>query len=147
MRILLSIVLVWVAGVMAAAQEERPVPKDSARVSIAGCARGRTFIAGPPREHEPVRTQVEEGRRFRLAGPKALLNEIKLKERSMVEITGLVRRAQLEGPGGVSILGGRVRIGGTPTATSNDPRRNPGYNEAVLDVEAWRPLPEPCPDR
>lgn len=123
------------------------MPKDSTRVSIPGCVRGSTFIAGARREDEPVRSDVQPGQRFRLAASKSVLKDIEKQKGSMVEITGLVRKSQIA-PGGVSVLGGRVRIGGAaPTATSNDPARDPRYSEIVLDVESWQPLPEVCPSR
>ena len=148
MAFVLFIVLALTAGSRLDGQE-RPVPKDSARISIPGCAKGRTFIVGARSEPEPVRSGVQPGSRFRLSGQKKTLEEIKKQEGSMVEVTGLVRKSQLAGPGGVPIAGGRIRIGGGvprgPIYT--DPARDPGYNEAVLDVESWRPLPETCPAR
>jgi hypothetical protein len=130
--------------------QEREVPKDSARIAIPGCARGRSFIVMPRDTVEPVRSDVQPGRRFRLNGPKKLLEEIKQQQANYVEVTGLVRKAQLDPSQGVSIAGGRVRIGGGPVnrdPTQSDPRRDPRYNEVVMDVESWRPLPETCPER
>ncbi len=135
------------AGGLAAAQE-REVPKDSERISIPGCARGRSFIVMPRDEIEPVRSDVHTGRRFRLSGPKELLQAIKKVEANYVEVTGLVRKSQLHQSQGIPIAGGRVRIGGGPVnrdPTQSDPRRDPRYNEVVIDVESWRPLPESCP--
>ena len=64
----------------------------------------------------------------------------------MIEVTGLVRQADLSGPGGVSV--GGVRIGGgPPQAGVADPRRNMGSMDPVIDVESWRPLAEPCPNK
>jgi hypothetical protein len=34
--------------------------------------------------------------------------------------------------------------GGPPREPLGDPGRDVGYNEAVLDLESWRPLPESC---
>jgi hypothetical protein len=128
--------------------QERKIPKDSSRISIPGCSKGRTFIVAEAPEHEPVRSEIEAGRRFRLSGPKKLLKDIELHQGSMVEVTGLVRTGQLAGPGGVSIAGGRIRIGGgNPQAGMSDPRRDPLYNQVVIDVESWRQLPESCPAR
>lgn len=145
------ILLVAVAVMSASAlqAQERKIPKDSERISIPGCAKDRTFIVAEAPEHEPVRSDVEAGRRFRLSGPKKLLNEIKVHEGSMVEVTGLVRTSQLSGPGGVAIAGGRIRIGGAMPQGSiySDPRRDPLYNQIVIDVESWRQLPDPCPTR
>lgn len=141
-------VLLIVSGSVVAAQE-RKIPKDSALVTLQGCATGRTFIVGPRSEHATTNLEIEPGRRFRLNGDKKLLDRIKEGEDTMVEITGLVRKADLAGPGGIPLAGGRVRIGGA------DPRqpvggaaaRGPVYNQAVIDVESARPLGESCPAR
>ena len=148
MAFFLFIVLALTAGSRLDAQE-RPVPKDSARISIPGCAKGRTFIVAARSEAEPVRSDVQPGSRFRLSGDKKILEEIKKHEGSMVEVTGLVRKSQLAGPGGVPIAGGRIRIGGGPPRDPiyTDPARDPRYNEALVDVESWRPLRESCPAR
>ena len=148
----MQVVLLVALAVMSAAAlqaQERKVPKDSSRISIPGCAKDRTFIVAEAPEHEPVRSDVEAGRRFRLSGPKKILNEIKAHEGSMVEVTGLVRTAQLSGPGGIAIAGGRIRIGGGVPQGSiySDPRRDPLYNQVVIDVESWRQLPDSCPTR
>ncbi len=132
------------------AQEGKKVPKDSARISIPGCAKNRTFIVAATPEHEPVRSGVQPGRRFRLSGNKTLLNEIKKHQDTMVEVTGLVRQSDLAGPRGVTI--GGVRIGGGPPRAGmgggSSPRNEVvGYEEAVLDVESWRPMAASCPKR
>lgn len=147
-RILFVAAIVLASGALPNAQE-RKVPSDSERVSIPGCANGRTFIVGMPPGHEPVRSDVQEGRRFRLSGPKKILADIKIHERMMVEVTGLVRKGQLAGPGGVSIAGGRIRIGGSTPQNPiyADPRRDPLYNQVVMDVESWRQLADPCQER
>ena len=146
MRAIAIAAVLVLAGGLAAAQE-RDVPKDSERISIPGCARGRSFIVMPRDEIEPVRSDVQTGRRFRLNGPKKLLDEIKKVEANYVEVTGLVRKSQLNQSQGIPIAGGRIRIGGTPVHRdpTADPARDPRYNEVVIDVESWRPLPESCP--
>ena len=145
-RIIFAAVALLASMSVAGAQErEREVPKDSERIAIPGCARGRTFIVGEGPEHEPVRSEIQPGRRFRLYGPKKILDEIKAREAYMLEVTGLIRKGQLAGPGGVSIAGGRVRIGGEqPRVGMSDVRRDPMYNEVVIDVESWRALPAEC---
>ena len=60
--------------------QERPVPKDSQRLSIAGCARGRVFTVGRSPEHELRGTELQEGRKIRLEGPKEILAEIQRGE-------------------------------------------------------------------
>ena len=141
------VLLLAAAATTALQAQERPVPKDSERISIPGCARGSAFVVTEPASYELV-TDVAPGQRFRLAGPKDVLKDIKAREGSMVELTGLVRKSQRTGPGGVSIAGGRVRIGGAvPQSAIRDPARDPAYNQVVIDVESYRPLPDPCPDR
>jgi hypothetical protein len=131
------------AGVGLTAQE-RPVPSDSNRLIIAGCARNRAFVVGVPEGRENRATDVPAGRRFRLSGPRQVLEDIRLRQGSMVEITGLVKKSDMAGPGGVTFLGGRVRIGG---AMPGDPVRDPMYNQTVIDVETFQLLPDRCPTR
>ena len=129
------------------AQEEKPVPKDSVRVSIPGCSKGSAFVVTESPEGERQSIEIKAGRRFRLTGKKELLNEIKAREGYMIAVTGIVRRNDLEGPGGVSLGGGRVRIGGgAPVSGSGgDVNRAPQSMNATIDVEGFRPLGEPCP--
>jgi hypothetical protein len=133
-------------GSLSAAQE-KPVPKDSTRVTVAGCAKGRAFVVRMREEPEPSQA-VAEGRRFRLEGPKKILEEIKKHEANMVQVTGIVRSSQLSAGGGVPVTrGGGVRVGGGPInqdPTKSDPMRDPMYNVTVMDVESWQPLPDSC---
>jgi hypothetical protein len=147
MRILLAAVVV-ISGAAISAQEQAKVPKDSARIAIPGCARDRVFIVAEAPGHEPVGTRLEPGRRFRMSGKRELLDDIRRREGTMVEVTGLVRKADLDGPSGVRLFGGRVRIGGArPQAPLSDVQRNSQYAEVVLDVESYRMLTESCPSR
>jgi hypothetical protein len=135
------------AEAWAEAGQEREVPKDSSLVTLRGCADGRNFVVGPRSEDQPGTLEIEPGRRLRLNGPGKVLDEIKKRERMMVEVTGLVKKSQVN-PGGIAVAGGRIRIGGTvPQSPINDPRRDPAYNQTILDVQSYRPLPDPCPDR
>jgi len=148
MKFLPAILVALISSALLAAQEQAKVPKDSARIAIPGCTRDRVFIVAEAPDHEPVGTRLEPGRRFRLAGKRELLDDIKRREGTMVEVTGLVRKSDLEGSGGVRLFGGRVRIGGAqPQAPLSDVQRNSTYAEVVLDVESYRMLTESCPSR
>ena len=139
-------VLLLTIGISLAAQEERPVPKDSVRVSIPGCSKGSAFVVTESPEGERTSVEIKAGRRFRLTGKKELLNEIKAREGYMIEVTGIVRKNDLQGPGGISLGGGRVRIGGGPPVSSGgSPSQAPQSANAIIDVEGFRPLGEPCP--
>ena len=151
MKALLLAAVIAASGTLlfAQAQEgEKPVPKDSTRVTLTGCAKGRTFIVGPRSEHGASNLQIAPGRRFRLNGEKEVLERIKKGEDRMVEVTGLIRKADLNPPQGLSLAGGRVKIGGA------DPRapvggasvsNTPNYDQVSMDVESSRGLVESCP--
>jgi hypothetical protein len=143
-KVVVALVLLAVTAVAAA--QERPVPNDSTRITVPGCAKDRLFVVGEAEGRENRSRGIAPGRRFRLSGPRAVLNDIKRREATMVEVTGLVRKADMAGPGGVSLLGGRVRIGGT-SPSPRDPIRDPMYNQIVLDVEGFQVLPDACPAR
>jgi hypothetical protein len=85
-------------SITGSAQEEKPVPKDSVRVSIPGCSKGSAFVVTESPEGERTSIEIKTGRRFRLTGKKELLNEIKAREGYMIAVTGIVRRNDLEGP-------------------------------------------------
>jgi hypothetical protein len=145
---LTAFVLLLSASLFAAQAQEgqKKVPKDSTRVTLQGCAKGRTFIVGPRSEHGSANLDIAPGRRFRLNGDKKLLAQIKEGENHMVEITGLIKKGDLNPPQGLTLGGGRVRIGGA------DPREPVGgtitsapYNQITFDLEATRPLPDRCP--
>jgi hypothetical protein len=150
MKHLLPALFVLASGALLSAQE-REVPKDSTRITVPGCADGRTFIVAAREGHDPTSGELAPGRRFRLSGSKDILKDIEKREGMMVEITGLVRKAELAGPGGISTGGGRVRVGGgaPQSQVGGGPNRTlTGVTtDAVLDVEGFQRLPEPCPDR
>jgi hypothetical protein len=145
MRYATALVVIAFA-VALAAQEEKPVPKDSVRVSIPGCSKGSAFVVTESPEGERSSVEIKTGRRFRLTGKKDLLNEIKDREGYMLEVTGIIRRNDLQATG-ISLGGGRVRIGGgQPVAgVGASASRAPESANAILDVEGFRPLGEPCP--
>jgi hypothetical protein len=146
MRVAVAVAIgVTSIGVLAA-QEIKPVPKDSARVYVTGCTKGRVFTAGPRLEDPPSNLEIREGTHLRMNGPKKVLEEIKAHEGSMmVGITGLMKKGQYA-PGGVSI--GGVRI--APAPSSPGPSASIGgaaVEQASIDVEGVRPVAGRCPSR
>ena len=142
----LTIPIVALVAVGSLTAQERKVPGDSTRVSIPGCSKGSAFVVTASPEAERTSTEIATGRRFRLTGPKDLLNEIKKREGTIVEVTGLIKKADLK-PSGIGIAGGRVRIGGgsPQDPISSGPGGAPASSSAIIDVEGWRPLGESCP--
>jgi hypothetical protein len=127
----------------AAAQEKKPVPKDSVRLALPGCTKGYIFTAGPRTVDEPGSFEIREGMHLRMNAPKKLMAEIKAHEGSMIEIVGLMKKGQYrEGVnigGGVTVSPGQARPGGMgPGATTS---------QMLIDVEGWRPLAGACPSR
>jgi hypothetical protein len=146
--LLIAVGMADVSAVSARQQAEKPVDENSARVTVAGCLRGRNLVTIVPEEVEPVQTRMAPGRVFRLSGPKALMNEVKKRDKTAVQVTGLVRKSALTEPQGTPIAGGRVRIGTAPMnqdPTRVDPRRDPLANVEVFDVESMRPIDATCP--
>jgi hypothetical protein len=128
-----AIAIAMSAGLLAQ-QEQKPVPKDSARVSVPGCSKGYVFTAGSRTVDEPGSGGVPEGMHLRMNGDRKLINEIKAHEGSLIEITGLMKKGQ-HNPGGVG-LGGGISVSG-----------NAGVNQAFIDVESWRQLSGGCPPK
>ena len=146
MRLYLTVAVALFSGSLLVAQEgEKKVPKDSVRVTIQGCAKGRTFTVGPKSEHGSANLDITPGRHFRLNGDKKLLEQIKHNEDKMVEITGLIRKADLNPPQGLTVAGGRVKIGGADPRTGVGPVISSApVDQAGFDLESTRPLPDRC---
>jgi len=126
------------------AQETKPVPKDSVRVTVPGCTKGYIFTAGPKTADEPARGDIPEGMRIRMNGPKKMMADIKAHEGSMIEITGLMKKGQYL-PGGVP-LGGGARLGAADPMAGRV-GSSPTAGQIQIDLEAWRPFVGSCPSR
>lgn len=96
-------------------------------------------------EHEENRAVIEYGTRLRLQGDKKILDQIKANEKSLIEITGLMKQSEVVQPG-VGLAGGRVRIAPAMPA-GRGPAYDPGPQPPVIDVESWRLFNVSCPTR
>ena len=141
MKALYTVVLAASLAPGVSGQQEKPVPKDSVRISIPGCTKGVMFTVTESPEHDS-RSSLAPGRRFRLAGKKELLKEIQGREGTMIEVTGLILKGQVD-PSGVA-LGDKVRVSPGP-APGSSVSSNPNYSQSILDVEGWRQLAGECP--
>ena len=97
-------------------------------------------------EHEIGSPTIAYGTKVRLEGPKKLFGEIKARERSMIEITGLMKMSDTVQPG-VGLAGGRVRIAPAMPMGRGAGGRDPGPQPPVIDVESYRLLNASCPAR
>jgi hypothetical protein len=144
MNLVMPALAAALAIVPAAAQEHKPLPKDSVRVFVPGCSKGRVFTAGHPTEDQTGGAAVPEGTHLRMNGPKTMMAEIKGHEGSRIEITGLIKKGQVAQPG-VAIGGGvRVMPGGMSGGGLSP---SPGGYMLAIDVEGWRSVAGECPTR
>jgi hypothetical protein len=145
MRVTLPIVVAFaMLNVSAAAQEAKPVPKGSVRVSVPGCAKDYIFTAGRRTADEAGKGNVPEGMHLRMSAPKKMVEEINAHKGSMIEITGTMKEGQFKD--GVN-LGGGVRLGPGVGPTGGSPLGNPIANQIMIDVEGWRPIAGTCTSR
>jgi len=145
MRISIFCALVALATSAAAqTQEPKPVPKNSVRVSVPGCARNYIFTVGPRTADEAGSSlELQEGMHLRMNGPKKLMNEIKAHQGSMIELTGLMKKGQYKADG--LPLGGGIRVGPAGGPGGGSPLTPPGIaNQNMIDVEGWRPITGNC---
>lgn len=126
------------------AQETKPVPKGSVRVSIPGCSKGYMFTASRRTEEAPGNVDVPPGMHLRLNAPKKMMTEIKAHEGTLIEITGLMRKGQY-GPSGIGIGGVRVQPGSSPA--SGTLSVGAPASPVMIDVEGWRPVAGYCSER
>jgi hypothetical protein len=142
MRLTASIALaIVVASGSLAAQETKPVPKGSVRVSIPGCSKGYVFTVAPRTVEAPGSEDVPAGMHLRLNAPKKMMADIKGHEGSLIEITGLMKKGQY-GPAGIGIGGVRVTPG--PNPQSGTLSMGSPVNQVAIDVEGWRPVAGEC---
>lgn len=125
------------------AQETKPVPKDSLRISIPGCAKNAVFTTGKRTVDEPGTLDVAEGVHMHMNGSKKVMADIKAHQATMIEITGIVRRSDLD-PGGIS-LGKGVTIKPGPAPSGSTMGGVPLASQIQIDVESWRQIPGECP--
>ena len=137
----LVVFMLGVSSIRPGAQETKPVPKDSVRVSIPGCAKGYVFTAGRRTVDEPGNLEIPEGMHLRMNGSKKVMSEINAHEGSPIEITGLMKKGQYGD--GVSV-GAGVRI--TPGAAAGG-LGGPTAGQIQIDVESWRPVLGTCRSR
>jgi hypothetical protein len=143
-RVVLAGVLVAATVGWAAAQEKKPVPKDSVRVSIRGCAKGASFTVGPRSSDEPPTVSVPEGLHLHMNGPKKLMADIKAHEAGMIEITGVAKRDDLV-PNQMNLGKGIGISPGPGPSGSSSGAGVPRQSQAQIDLEGWRQIPGDCP--
>jgi hypothetical protein len=145
MRIIAALsVAILVSSGPLVAQETKPVPKDSVRLTVSGCTKGYVFTAGPSVPDQPGSFGIPEGMHLRMNGPKKMIAAIDAYKDSMIEITGLMKKGQFKD--GVGIGGGVRIMPGTAPTDGNLPG-NLVASPIQIDVEGWSPVVGRCPSR
>jgi hypothetical protein len=143
-RVVLASVLAAVPLVAQQEQEKpKPVPKDSLRVVITGCVKGRVIRAADVRQTDTTSGLDIRSKTFRLEGKKDAMKGIKDVDGERAEVTGLIKKSALIEPG-VKIMGGRVRIGAGSTGGTTSSLPDPAQDVVVLDVERVQGLGGSC---
>lgn len=139
------------AGATTSAQEKPKVDDKSAEVVVRGCANGRALVPMDLEGQVPT-ARALVGRAIRLNGPKAVIKDIEKQKGRLIEVTGIVRRSDMQPQGPSTTIGGmRVTVGGSsPTSmdpTRSDPARQAMTNVVYMDVSGFRVLENSCPNR
>jgi hypothetical protein len=144
-RVVLACVLAAVPLVAQQEQEKpKPVPKDSLRVIITGCVKGRVIRAADVRQTDTTSGIDIRSRTFRIEGKREPMNAVKGVDGQRAELTGLIKKSALIQPG-MSVMGGRVKIGGGTNGTAGSPGPpDPAQDVVVLDVESVQPIGGSC---
>lgn len=120
--------------------EKKPrVPEDSVELTVIGCLKGRVLKTVEGRQKDTESGPYVGERTFRLAGKKDVMKTVTEHDRHLVEVVGIVRRADLDDKG-VTI--GRIAISGGPPVA--DRRPDPAANVPVMDVESVRLRARSC---
>lgn len=99
-------------------QEKPRVPDDSVELTVIGCLKGRALTTVAQREADVQRGPNVGERTFRLHGTRDVMDEVRRRNRQLVEVIGIVKRSALDDKG---IKRGRVSIsGGSPVARSGN---------------------------
>ena len=122
-----------------AGQEKRRVPEDSVELTVIGCLKGRVLKTIDQRQTDVESSPYVGERTFRLAGKKDVIDLVKKYDRRLVEVVGIVRRADLDDKG---ITVGGITISGGPPVSGRPP--GPGATIPVMDVEAVRLRADSC---
>ena len=105
---MLALVVTLALGLLPAQepQEKKPVPKDSIELTVIGCLQGRILSTVDKRGTDVESSPYVGERTFRLNGNKDVTNEIKKRQKQLVEVVGLVKRSALDDKG--SEVGARL---------------------------------------
>ncbi len=129
---------------VALAQETPKADPNSMLVVVRGCPKGRALVP-LALEGEAATPATLIGRPMRLNGPRDLMKGIGAEKGHLIEVTGLVKKADLRAAGPSTTIGGMRVTAGAASPTSTDPTRQASFDVIVMDVTSFRPLSNDCP--
>jgi hypothetical protein len=136
MTTVVAVLALTLAGAQVEPQEKPRVPDDSVELTVIGCLNGRSLRTVARRDADVERGPNVGERTFRLAGKREVMDEVKKRNRQLVEVIGLVRRAALDDRG---IKAGRISISGGPPVAASGSRIPTGVDDIpVMDVTSVR---------
>ena len=94
-----ALVLAMGLAVQETGQEHPEIPKDSIQVVVTGCLKGRVLAASSVRQTDVQSGPDIRSRSFRLAGKKDVMKQVKEEDGHLVEVTGILKKADLSEPG------------------------------------------------
>ena len=138
----LVVVLAGALGIAPAEAQEKPrVPDDSVELTVVGCLKGRSLTTVSRRGADVERGPYVGERTFRLNAKKDVLDEVKKRNRQLVEVVGLVKRSALDDKG---VKSGRIAIGGGSPVAGGGGIPHGGENVPVMDVSSVRMRATSC---
>jgi hypothetical protein len=140
------VIALALAGIAQETPQERPkVPKDSIRLVVVGCLKGRVLAVSDVRQEDTTEGPIVRAKSFRLTAKGDVMDDIKTNDKHVIEATGLVKKSALAEPG-MKVGKGITISGGPPTAGSGNgvPRPTPSDYVPVMDVSSIQPRHVAC---
>lgn len=132
-------ILILVAAVpLTAAGEPKKTDPSKMAVEVTGCVRGSTLSETNLRVG--VAADESPARRWRIRGPKALMNKIKEHAGRELQVRGTTKSPESMVYGGRRIGKTNIYIGGDPNRTS----REPLPDLPTIEVESFDPTGARC---
>jgi hypothetical protein len=122
-------------------QEKPRVPKDSIELTVIGCLKGRALTTVENRQADVESGPYVGARTFRLAGKRAVMDEVKRQDGHLVEVVGIVKRSALDEKG---VEVGPVTVGPASPVGGSRGIPSPADNVPVMDIESVRMRSEVC---
>ncbi len=140
----LALLFALMASPQETPQEHPKVPKDSIRLVVTGCLKGRVLAVSDVRQEDTQSGPIVRAKSFRVAGKKDVMNDVKEYDGHVVDVTGIVKKSSLIEPG--VRVGKGVTIGGGPPVAGSGSGNAPVPTEyiPVIDVESVRTRATSC---